>query len=89
MFNKIIEELRHHAPFTFFGALTGIIVMLFAHKLPQQVSYNVFYILHPIHVVLSAIVTASMYEFYRCSVNRAKCNLGTLFIIGYVGSVGI
>ncbi len=89
MLAKIIEELKHHAPFTFLGALTGIIIILFAPKFSPQTSYKIFYTLHPIHIVLSAFATASMYEFYKCSVDRAKCNLGTLLIIGYLGSIGI
>jgi len=89
MFKRIIEELRHHAPFTVFGALTGIALMMFFQKVPSEISYNVFYILHPVHVVLSALVTASMYERHRCPTTRTKCNIWVLLIIGYVGSIGI
>lgn len=89
MLEKIFKELRHHAPFTVFGALTGIIVMIFFQKLPSRFSYNIFYILHPMHVVLSALVTASMYEIHKCGLAKNKCNLLVLLIIGYVGSIGI
>ncbi|AQQ71803.1 hypothetical protein SMSP2_02182 [Limihaloglobus sulfuriphilus] len=94
MVNVIIKELGNHAPFTFFGAFTGIIIILFSQKLPHNISYNIFYTLHPIHVVLSALVTASMYELHTCKhisgqCFRGKCNLWVLLIIGYVGSVGI
>ncbi|MEW6557700.1 MAG: hypothetical protein AB1349_10150 [Elusimicrobiota bacterium] len=94
MFRQIVKELKNHAPFTFFGTLTGIIIMLFSLKLHYQVSYNIFYILHPLHVFLSALVTAAMYELHKCDRISAKCikgqcNLWILLIIGYVGSVGI
>ena len=85
----IIKELKSHAPFTFFGAMTGVVLIAFFQKIPPDVSYNIFYVLHPIHVVLSALVTVSMYEFHKCGRNRKKCNLWTLLVIGYLGSIGI
>ena len=94
MFKQISKELKIHAPFTIFGAITGIIIMAVFQKTPSNISYNIFYILHPIHVVLSALVTASMYELHTCEriggkCIRGKCNLWVLLIIGYVGSIGI
>ena len=89
MFKRIYEELRHHAPFTVFGAATGIVIAIFCKGLPFKIAHNLFYALHPIHVVLSALVTASMYELHRCKVNRKHCNLWVLLLIGYIGSVGI
>jgi hypothetical protein len=89
MFKKILEELKEHAPFTIFGAITGIIIMVFFRKLPSEISYKLFYTLHPIHVVLSALVTASMYERHKCGGFGKGCNLAVLLAIGYVGSIGI
>jgi len=83
-----LVELGRHAPFTFFGALTGIgimLIVLFGNLLPRisPLSQDIFYILHPTHVVLSAIVTTAMYMRYK----RARIWLAIL--IGYTGSVGI
>ena len=89
MLKTILQELKHHAPFTFFGALTGIILVIFFQRLPHKISYNIFYTLHPLHVILSALVTASMYELHKCGRIRGKCNLWILLVIGYIGSVGI
>ena len=89
MFKQIIKELRNHAPFTIFGALTGMVVMAFCWRLPFKVAYNIFYILPPLHVFLSALVTASMYKLYKGEHVKGKCSLWTLIIIGYVGSIGI
>lgn len=94
MFKQILKELKIHAPFTFFGAVTGIIIMAFCYKLPYKVSYDIFYILHPLHVLLSALVTTAMYKLHECDritskCIMGKCNLWNLLIIGYVGSVGI
>lgn len=89
MFKQISKELRSHAPFTILGAVTGILIIMFFQKLPGEVSHNIFYILHPIHVVISALVTASMYELHKRGRLGGKCNLWILLVIGYVGSVGI
>jgi len=92
MIKRIIRELEHHAPFTVFGAITGIVIMVFFRKLPQDISYKLFYTLHPLHVVLSALVTSSMYKLHKCGPGKhikGECNLWILLIIGYVGSVGI
>jgi len=94
MFNQISRELKIHAPFTIFGAVTGVIIIALFQKLPSGLSYNIFYVLHPIHVVLSALVTASMYRLHTCErisgkCIMGKCNLWLLLIIGYIGSVGI
>jgi len=94
MSKQIVKELKAHAPFTVFGAISGIIIMLFFWKIPFRFSYNIFYILHPIHVVLSAFVTASIYKLHKCQrlsdrCIKGGCNFWILLIIGYVGSVGI
>ena len=94
MFRQIKKELKIHAPFTVFGALTGIILMIFFQKLPKDTSYHIFYILHPIHVVLSALVTSSIYKRHECEgiggkCLLGKCNLWKLFLVGYIGSIGI
>ncbi|MFC1571206.1 hypothetical protein ACFL31_01475 [Candidatus Margulisiibacteriota bacterium] len=81
----VINELKKHAPFTLFGAFTGIIIMLFFYRFPNELSYNIFYILHPLHVLLSALVTVSMYKLYV----RKIVSLWVVILIGYLGSVGI
>ena len=89
MFKQVSKELKNHAPFTIFGAITGIIIMIFFHNLPSKTSYNIFYILHPIHVLLSAMVTASMYKLYKYGGAKGKSKLWILLVIGYFGSIGI
>lgn len=94
MFKQILKELKNHAPFTFFGALTGVIIMAFCYRLPYKVSYDAFYIMHPLHVLFSAMVTAALYKLHECRpVTRGcltgRCNFWILIIIGYTGSIGI
>jgi len=85
---RVANELKNHAHFTLFGALTGIIIMLvliFGNFLPQvsPVSKNIFYILHPTHVFLSALVTTTLYIKY------GKRKIWLAILIGYTGSIGI
>lgn len=87
--DKILHELEHHAPFTFFGAVTGILIMLFFYRMPYSSAYTAFYIFHPLHVLLSALVTASMYKNYKCAVHKEDCSITTLLVVGYVGSIGV
>ena len=92
MIQKILRELEHHAPFTVVGAVTGIIIMVLLHNIPEGTAYKLFYTFHPLHVLLSALVTASIFRLHVCGPGphiKGKCNLWVLFIIGYVGSVGI
>ena len=86
---KILQELRteltRHIPFTVMGALTGILVMtVFVHvRVPRSISEGLFWGFHPLHVLLSALVTAGMYRL------KTKGRLWATVVIGYVGSVGI
>lgn len=88
MLKRIAAELKHHVPFTAVGAASGIIVMVIivlSNALPQvnRVSHTVFYVLHPLHVVLSAMVTTALYRKY------SKGGIWAAVLVGYVGSVGI
>jgi hypothetical protein len=77
-------ELKGHAPFTMLGALTGILFMLIFKNVGTDHAEVLFSIFHPAHVVLSAMVTASLFAIHR----EAK-NFLLILVIGYVGSIGI
>lgn len=85
MLKRIITELKEHAPFTALGALTGIIIMaiIVLAEVPSGISHTVFYTLHPIHIVLSALVTTAMYVRYRQS------KIWVAVLVGWTGSIGI
>ncbi len=89
MLKTILAELKIHAPFTIFGALSGIVLMWVFRNMPEAMAHRAFYFFHPLHVVLSALVTSSMYRRYKSTNAQFKCNLFTLLLIGYFGSVGI
>ena len=78
-------ELRRHAPFTAFGTLTGIVIMavMVTAEVPRPLSQGLFWTLHPVHVLLSALVTAGVYR------RHSEGKLWATVIIGYVGSIGI
>ncbi|NIQ11790.1 MAG: hypothetical protein GWN67_24305, partial [Phycisphaerae bacterium] len=73
------------APFTALGAVTGIIIMaiIVFGKVPAEISHIVFYSLHPIHIVASAIATTGMYQKYGGG------KIWTAILVGYAGSIGI
>lgn len=85
MLRQIANELKRHAPFTSFGAITGIILMaiIVLANVPPETSRTFFYILHPFHVVLSALVTTAIYK------QHSKGKVWAVILIGYVGSIGI
>lgn len=89
MKSPILHELKRHAPYTAFGALTGIVILAFFYNLPKETAENMFYLFHPLHVLLSALVTASMYKNYKCAKDSKKCSMSSLLAIGFFGSIGI
>lgn len=83
--SRISRELKAHVPFTLFGTLTGITILVtfLAADTPQWVSARLFWGLHPLHVLLSAVVTTAMFTLH------SRRTLWATLVIGYVGSVGI
>src|SRR4030042_1307335 len=81
----IATELRAHAPFTAFGTVTGIVIMaaFIQFQISREISTTLFWTLHPLHVLVSALVTTAMYRLH------SKGRLWPTLIIGYIGSVGI
>lgn len=82
---SVAAELRAHVPFTALGAATGVVVMVVMVNagVPRSVSKKLFEIFHPLHVLLSALVTAGMYR------RHSPGKLWATVLIGYVGAVGI
>jgi hypothetical protein len=78
------QELRTHAPFTLLGAVTGISLMLLFRNMDKGHTRVLFAIFHPGHVVLSAIVTASLFQLHRKARDFIR-----ILVIGYVGAIGI
>jgi len=85
MLKGIGKELKAHAPFTMAGAATGIVIMAIMAQvqIPGTVSHTLFWAFHPMHVLLSALVTAGMYRLH------SRGSLRTTILVGYFGSIGI
>lgn len=78
---EVLHELKHHLPFTVFATIIAIILVIFLKYLFQkQISGGLFEILHPLHVMASAIVTAGIFYKYKPKV------IYTL-LIGITGSI--
>ena len=80
----IIEELKGHAPFTLLGALIGVVFMFFFRNVGNTGNYVLFGIFHPLHVLLSAMVTSSMFGLHAM-----KKRFVLVLLVGYFGSIGI
>ncbi|MBT4257624.1 hypothetical protein HOD88_00370 [archaeon] len=81
MKKEIIREIKEHIPFTFFATLSAIIltaIIFFGMKI--QNLQSTFEVIHPIHLFVSAIVTAGIYYKYKNNFIEA---LG----IGIIGSI--
>ncbi len=80
----VLDELKNHAPFTLFGAVTGIAMMLIFRGLSEQALFRLFYVFHPLHVLLSAVVAASLFRLHE----KTK-RFAVVLVVGYLGAVGV
>lgn len=78
------QELVHHSPFTLLGAVTGILLMLAGMKWFHEQAQGLFAVFHPLHVALSAVVTAALFKLHR-----KAASFIVILVIGIVGSIGV
>ncbi|MDH4300125.1 MAG: hypothetical protein OEV57_08360 [Dehalococcoidia bacterium] len=85
MVKRITHELKEHVPFTALGAVSGIVVMVVVVlvNVPSHISQTAFFVSHPLHVLLSALVATAMYMRYR------KAKFWVAVLIGWTGSIGV
>ncbi len=81
---SVFRELRAHAPFTAFGALTGIALMLAFRNTGHETAHRLFQVFHPAHVALSALATASLFK-----ARRGTRQMASIIVIGYFGAIGV
>ena len=83
--STLVVELKRHVPFTAAGAATGIAIMvaMSVFRVPRGLADGAFWTLHPLHVLLSALVTTAMY----CT--HGGRSWWRVVLVGYVGSIGI
>ena len=94
MKSELLKEFRHHGPFTLLGATVSVAIMMaIRHWLPGILSTarakELFEFSHPLHVVLSAMVTSAMYRNYRARPKHSWTGLIAVVLVGYFGSIGV
>lgn len=94
MKSAILHELRHHGPFTLLGAFIGVAIVFSIQKIAPGIldaerAEALFEFSHPLHVVLSAMVTAAVYKNYRGRPHHTKSGMIAIVLVGYFGSIGI
>ncbi len=78
---EIIHELKNHLPFTAFATIIAIIlVFLFQYLLQKQISENLFGVFHPLHIIVSSIVTTGIFYKYKPKIIPA-------LLIGITGAI--
>jgi hypothetical protein len=78
---KIIHELKKHIPFTALATLIAIFITIFIiYWVKKDISQEFFHVLHPLHVLASAIVTSGIFYKYKKSFVQAV-------IIGVLGAI--
>lgn len=82
---RLWAELKRHVPFTLLGTGTGVVIagLLIALHLPRDWTAGLFWGLHPLHVLLSAMATTSLYRHW------ARAGWLRCFLVGYIGAIGI
>jgi len=90
----VLKELRHHGPFTFLGASGSVLlVILLRLWMPNFIATDraaeLFEFTHPLHVVLSAMVTASIFRNYHKQKHPNRAGALAVIAVGYFGSIGI
>ena len=76
----ILSELKNHIPFTFLATLIAVILVGIIYKESVLISESFFYIIHPLHLFVSAIVSAAIFYKY-------KNNLAQALLIGIAGAI--
>jgi hypothetical protein len=89
MLKNILHELKEHSPFTLFGALTGIILMMLFRNMSHEAAHTLFYIFHPLHICLSAVVTTALYKKYLSNEKPGIRMFLKVLLVGFIGSVSI
>ena len=76
-----LQELKHHAPFTFFATVIAIFIsLIFVYLIKINISSNVFEVFHILHLFVSAMVTSAIYYKYKPKIIYA-------LLIGITGAI--
>ncbi|MFH0808414.1 MAG: hypothetical protein V1888_02255 [archaeon] len=86
--DAIWEELREHLPFSLaVSLLAGVLVAIF-YSIGKVPSEELFEILHPAHVLISAVATSAIYWRYHNSAEDSRLSVGVkAVLVGIVGAI--
>lgn len=76
----IFLELKHHIPFTFIATLIAALSIGIIYQKGILISEPFFYVIHPLHLFISAIVSAAIFYKY-------KNNFIQALLIGITGAI--
>ena len=66
---ELFHELKHHVPFTIIATILAIgIVLILKFLINKTFDQEAFEILHPLHVIASAIVSAGIFYKYKSKI---------------------
>ncbi len=69
IFKKILKELKEHAPFTFLATIIAILLaVIIKFSLSKNIPQEFFHIMHPLHIFVSALVSAALFYKYKKNV---------------------
>lgn len=78
---ELFHELKHHVPFTALATLIAILLtLILIYGIKKDLSEDLFEVLHPIHVIASAIVTSGIFYKYKPKFLPA-------FLVGISGAI--
>ncbi len=89
MWTRILHELKEHAPFTMLGAVSGVMLMMAFRDISHDTAHTLFYVFHPLHICLSAVVTTALYKRYLSNGQTGIKMFLKVAAVGYVGSVAV
>lgn len=88
MKKQIIKETIKHLPFTFIASFLAVIFVIILNFQQKNISENVFEILHPLHILASAITTSAIYYKYKKNIlNSVLIGVGGAILIGSLSDI--
>ncbi len=79
---EIFLELKHHIPFTIIATLTAILLIFLTQKINIS---SLFFVIHPLHIFASAIVSSAI--FYKYKKNFTQALIVGIFSSIFIGTI--
>jgi len=84
----ILSELKHHIPFTLIATLIAVILIAIIYQKNILISESFFHIIHPLHLFVSATVSAAIFYKYKNNFIQALLiGISASIIIGSLSDV--